>query len=142
MADIAASDVTYAVVNQHQQKAVEGRREGKFSLVFGDGALTYPTGGVPVTKAKLGCPNIIESFIMEGTGANGFIYKYDQANEKIRIYQGDNDAVADGALIELAGGSATPAAATRSSARARLPSAGGSPAWSLTPRAGSAPGGC
>lgn len=112
MADIAAADVTYAVVNQHQQKVVQGRRQGKFSVAFGDGALTYPTGGVPVTKAKLGCPNIIESFIMEGTGANGFIYKYDQANEKIRIYQGDNDGVADGALVELAGGSATPAAAT------------------------------
>ncbi len=112
MADIAAADVTYATVSSHQQKVVQGRRQGKFSLVFGDGALTYPTGGVPVTKAKLGCPNTIESFIMEGTGANGFIYKYDQANEKIRIYQGDNDAVADGALVELAGGSATPAAAT------------------------------
>jgi len=112
MADIAATDVTYAVVNQHQQKVVDGRREGKFSLVFGDGALTYPTGGVPITKGNLGCPNVIESFIMEGTGANGFIYKYDQANEKIRIYQGDNDAGADGPLVELAGGSATPAAAT------------------------------
>lgn len=112
MADIVAADVTYAVVNQHQQKTVQGRRQGKFSVAFGDGALTYPTGGVPVTKAKFGCPNVIESFIFEGTGANGFIYKYDQANEKIRIYQGDNNNAADSELIELAGGSATPAAAT------------------------------
>jgi hypothetical protein len=112
MPDIAAANVTTAVVNQHQQQVSQGRRQGKFSVAFGDGALTYPTGGVPITKAAFGCPNVIESFIFEGTGANGFVYKYDQANEKIRIYQGDNNNAADSELIELAGGSATPAAAT------------------------------
>lgn len=112
MPDIAAANITYAVVNPHQSKVEQGRRKGKFSVAFGDGALTYPTGGVPIAKANFGCPNVIESFIFESPGANGFVYKYDQANEKIRIYQGDNDNVADAALIELVGGAATPAAAT------------------------------
>jgi hypothetical protein len=112
MSDIAAADITYAVVNQHQQQVVEGRRQGKFSIAFGNGTLTYPAGGVPIAKARFGCPNVIESFVLESPGANGFIYKYDQANEKIRIYQGDNNNAADSELVELAGGSATPAAAT------------------------------
>lgn len=112
MADIAATDVVYTI-NQATNKVISGRREAIFSIVFGNGALTYPTGGVPLTAAKLGCPNNIEEFLfMDAANANGFLYKYDATNNKIRIYQGDNDNAADAPGIELIGGSATPAAAT------------------------------
>ncbi len=111
MADIAAADVTYVQLNKEVLDS--GIREYNFTLAFGDGALTYPAGGVPLTAAKLGCPNEIRSLeLFSPASANGLVYKYDQANNKIRIYQGDYTAVAAGPLVELAGGSATPAAAT------------------------------
>ncbi len=113
MADLAASDVTYTVDNQFPTQG--GVKKYKISAAFGDGALTYPTGGVPLTKAKMGVPNVIQSLtVMEAAAGNGFLYKYDESTAKIRIYQGDNDNAADAALIELVGGAATPAAATLS----------------------------
>ena len=111
MADIAATDVVYSlsvkdIVGGNKKRVVA-------SLVFGDGVLTYPAGGVPVTKGKLGLPNVVESLVfVDPASANGFVYKYDLANNKVRIYQGDNDAVADGPLVELVAATATPAAAT------------------------------
>lgn len=110
MAAIAASDVTYSLVRKDIGES--GRRQINASISFGDGALTYPAGGVPLTKAKLGLPNTVDSLVLnDPASANGFVYKYDAANEKLRIYQGDNDNAADAPLIELTG-AATPAAAT------------------------------
>lgn len=111
MADIAASDVTYVMVSRSIDDS--GNKRNVVTTAFGNGTLTYPTGGIPLTKASFGCPNVIKSVaLFSPASANGFVYKYDMANNKIRIYQGDNDAVADGPLVELAGGVATPAAAT------------------------------
>lgn len=109
MADIAASDVTYT--QQSKEIGESGYRELVFKIEFGDGALTYPTGGVPLDKAKLGASNEIRSLVLfDEEDAQGFEYKYDFENNKIRIYQGDNNNAADGPSVELAGGSATPAA--------------------------------
>lgn len=111
MADIAASDVTYVLVSQEIGES--GYKKKVMTVAFGDGVLTYPAGGVPLVGAQLGCPNQIRSLsLFSPASANGFVYKYDQANNKIRIYQGDNDAVADGPLVELVAATAAPAAAT------------------------------
>ena len=58
MANLAATDITVTLLNQRR---VSGRVHNRVKLAFGDAALTYPAGGVPITKGKLGCPNIIES---------------------------------------------------------------------------------
>ena len=111
MPDIANTDVTYSVREQSYQPDM--KKVKVVALTFGDGVLTYPAGGVPLLKGKLGLPVEIQSLTFsDSANANGFLYKYDRANEKIRIYQGDNDNVADAPLIELIGGVATPAAAT------------------------------
>ena len=111
MADIASSDVVYTISKKSLRDS--GQREVSASVAFGNGVLTYPAGGVPLLKASLGLPNVLEQLLLvDPASADGFIYKLDLANEKIRIYQGDNDNVADAALIELVGGAATPAAAT------------------------------
>ena len=111
MADIAASDVTYTL-NAREYSVGEGY-VNDVSLTFGNGALTYPSLGVPLTKGKQGCPNnISRAVFVDAAPANGFLYKYDTANNKIRIYQGDNPNAAAAANIELVGGTATPAAAT------------------------------
>lgn len=114
MADLAASDVTYTEQAKTRQIVGESRTSVVYKLAFGDGAKTYPSGGVPITKANLGLPNDIEEAIMiDSNDANGFVYKYDYENDKIRIYQGDyTNTQADAALVELSGGSATPAATT------------------------------
>lgn len=111
MAAIAAANVTYT----QQGKTIVGEsgyRKFNFVVAFGDGALTYPAGGVPLLKASLGCPNsLMELYVIDPANANGFMYKVDMANLKLRIYQGDNTNVAAAPGVELSG-SATPAAAS------------------------------
>ncbi len=111
MAAISSSDVSYSA---DQRNIVIGDKvkEVPVSISFGDGALTYPAGGIPLDKSKMGMDmELKELLISDDSNGDGFIYKFDQSNSKIRIYQGDNDAVADGPLVEL-GALATPAATT------------------------------
>lgn len=112
MADIAASGVTYTEQSgSHQNGGSQNVRV--FTVAFGDGTDTYPSGGVPITKGSVGCPTDIQSAkILDASDADGFVYKYDMANDKIRIYTADYDATADGALIELTGGATAVSAAT------------------------------
>lgn len=114
MADIGINGVTYARVEGTQKASPsDPRYQAVYNLTFGNATDTYPTGGVPLVAGRLGCPTKVEEFIiMDAADNNGFIYKWDSAANKVRVYQGDNDAGADGALVELAGGVATPAAAT------------------------------
>lgn len=112
MAAIASTDVTYALQEGTQQTSSSSRLQGIYAITFGNGTLTYPAGGVPLTAGKLGCPASLEELLLvDPANANGFVYKYDRTNQKLRIYQGDNDNVADAPLIELLT-SAAPAAAT------------------------------
>lgn len=111
MADIAATDVAYSVSKKTIKES--GQREVLASVVFGNGVLTYPAGGVPLLKAQLGLPNSLAHLtLVDASASDGFVYKLDLANEKIRIYQGDNNNAADAALIELVAATATPAATT------------------------------
>lgn len=111
MADIASGDVTYTVLNN--KRSEDGKRQVNARLQFGDGALTYPAGGIPVAKAKLGCPNTIESLMIYDDGALGYHYSYDHTNQKVRIFRtashghslhlNDGD-VADGATTRINAG--------------------------------------
>lgn len=111
MAAIGAANVTYALQGK-VSKDDASFRHIILNITFGDGALTYPAGGIPLTAGKMGCPSQIKSFsLVSPASANGFVYKYDLTNNKLRIYQGDNPNVAAAPLIELSG-AAAPAAAT------------------------------
>ena len=111
MADIATTDITYSPLGHNLDRKEAGMRKRVFLVSFGDGALTYPSGGVPLEKAKLGVPNEIVDFNLgDHSSGDGFLYKFDVINEKIRIYQGDNNNASDSPLIELVDGVATPAA--------------------------------
>ena len=114
MGAFASTDVT--VTAKATDKHILGKiKMQKATIVFGDGALTYTTGGVPMPdKAYFGMnKEIIGMTFLEGVGAsgNGFVYKYDITNNKMLIYFADYDAGADGALIQYTSGG-TPAAAT------------------------------
>ena len=111
MADIASANVTYALVKQRKEDS--SNKVISLTATFGDGALTYPSGGIPLDKNKMGCPNTILSVMLNNpSSGDGYLYKYDLANNKIRIYQGDNNNASDAPLIELIAATATPAATT------------------------------
>ena len=113
MPDISSSDVVYTLTKQRKEDS--SFKVVSFSVQFGNGTLTYPAGGIPLTKANMGCANNIQSVsVISPASSNGFVYKYDLANNKIRIYQGDNANVASAPLIELVAATATPASATLS----------------------------
>ncbi|MCK6620335.1 MAG: hypothetical protein HUU32_12790 [Calditrichaceae bacterium] len=57
---------------------------------------SYPTGGEPF---ETGLDTVLSANI-EPSG--GYIFKYDYTNRKILAYYADYDAVADGALIQVA----------------------------------------
>ena len=110
MADIASTNVTYTKQSMDIQ---DKYREAVFKLQFGNGILTYPAGGVPLLKAKLGMPNELRSLdLMDMDDSNGLLYKYDFETAKLRIYEGDYAQVGDAPLAELDAGSDAPAATT------------------------------
>ena len=111
MVDIVATDVTYSIFKRSKNE--DNNQKVIADVTFGDGALTYPAGGIPLLRAQLATPRQLASVkFVDASNSDGFLYKYDSTNEKIRIYQGDNDNVADAPGIELVGGVATPAATT------------------------------
>lgn len=112
MAAIATANVTYTI--NKKQIADSGARTFDVSIAFGNGTLTYPSGGVPLLKGSLGCPAVISSFnITNESAGDGFTYKYDATANAIRIYQVPSSAALGSAapLLELTT-AATPAATT------------------------------
>lgn len=104
MADIAASNVTYAKVEGTGAASPGNPRANQVTTItFGDGSLEYPAGGIPLIKGNLGCPTVIESCLI--MGEEGILWTYDYANEKLRGYQtpevSDTDPAAP--LAELTG---------------------------------------
>lgn len=89
MADIAATDVTYTMqVGTAKANPADPRFSGVFKIAFGDSSLTYPSGGIPLTKGKLGCPaNIDELTILDDDDGNGYAYKFNREGNTIKIYQ-------------------------------------------------------
>lgn len=85
MADIAAADVTYTVLNQ--RKMSDSRNLNRIRLAFGDGALLVPAGGIPLTIGKLGCPVIVESLVVVDQGTSGYRFQYDQSAKALVVMQ-------------------------------------------------------
>ena len=86
MADLAAANVTITV--QKRLRAGK-RRRNRCKIEFGDGALTYPAGGIPLPAAKSFAMNggVLEYLILtDSNDASGLIWKYDQDNKKLRAY--------------------------------------------------------
>lgn len=108
MANIAATDITVTILNKRRSDKVRNN----IKLVFGDGTLTYPAGGVPISKKAFGCPNVIESLVVYDR-TTGLGWTYDSTNEKLVASQGGshshslllkNAAVADGATTRVNAG--------------------------------------
>lgn len=97
MANLAATDITVTILDKRR---VNGRSFFNVQLAFGDGALTYPSGGVPITKAKFGCPNVIESLIIYDAGTSGYKWSFDKTNSKLVAMQAPAQTHAHDLLIK------------------------------------------
>lgn len=116
MAAIASTDVTVSLPPRDRDIVPSGPKLMSFpSITFGNGSLTYPAGGVPLPdKSVFGFKKQIDRIFIQQPAANGFVYKYDRANHKIKIFtQGavtgstEAGACGNGALIEDSAGSET-----------------------------------
>ena len=86
MADLVATDVTVSLIQQDQDFLSMGKRVSFPSIAFGDGALTYPAGGIPLPAiGALGMKKEIKRMHIEQP-ANGNNYHYDHTNHKLRIF--------------------------------------------------------
>lgn len=85
MADIAAGDVTYTLVNH--RTLGDSRKMNRVRLAFGNGALTVPANGIPLSKGKMGCPTVVESLVVVDRGTSGYSFMYDQSAEKLVVFQ-------------------------------------------------------
>jgi hypothetical protein len=104
MAQIASSDVTYTeIAGYANANPAQPMGERAFSIAFGNGTLTYTNGGIPLDKAKLGCPGFLHSLVMLDAGSGvGYVAKWNQTANTIRLYQDANiTAAAAAALTEI-----------------------------------------
>jgi hypothetical protein len=90
MADLTAANVTVTLNPEDIDRSPDGRIGIRTfpTVAFGNGALTYPALGVPMPAiGKFGFLRAIKRAYFEQP-ANGFIYHFDRANHKIRIFNG------------------------------------------------------
>lgn len=89
MTALASTDVT-VTVNARDKDIGHGALSkfmGIATIAFGDGALTYPTGGVPLPAIGLfGLQRQVDIGLIESPYGDGYVYKYDPTNHKILIY--------------------------------------------------------
>lgn len=87
MAQLAAANVTYAIVEGTSiAQACDPRFSAVFNVSFGDGTATYTNGGIPLTKAKLGCPAIIQELHIMSNGTSGYVPRWNRTAETIHLY--------------------------------------------------------
>lgn len=85
MADLAAGDVTITV----EERSIQGnKKRNRVKITFGDGALTYPSGGVPLPAiGKFGMMRSLDYLLLsDDDDSKGTIWKYDKENRKLRAY--------------------------------------------------------
>lgn len=85
MTALVAGDVTVTV---NERQIVGKKRRARVTVAFGDGALTYPAGGVPLpTFGSFGMTRNVDFVVLfDPDDASGIIWKYDRTNHKLRGY--------------------------------------------------------
>lgn len=87
MANLEAADVTYTILNTRKLSGSPSRKFNRVRLAFGDASDEYPSGGIPLTIGKLGCPTVVESLSIVDKGTSGYEFKYDQSTAKLVMFQ-------------------------------------------------------
>lgn len=89
MTALASTDVTVTMNARDRDigHGALGKNMGIASVAFGDSALTYPTGGIPLPAiGSFGMQRQLDIGIIEQPPGDGYVYKYDRTNHKIKIY--------------------------------------------------------
>ena len=90
MTDIATGNVTYSGFDPKSSTYL-GPKYGwlrRGTISFGNSALTYPSGGIPLSKTKLGCPHeLVDMIFIEASTNPGNRYEFDRSAGKIRIFE-------------------------------------------------------
>ena len=99
MPDLVAADVTVNLAtlntavgnntNRNYDIEIVGRRKhAHVAIAFGDGAKTYPPGGVPMPDfgSFFLVRNLEDVILTDEASASALEAKYDTANNKIRLY--------------------------------------------------------
>lgn len=100
MADLASSDVTITV---EERRILGNQKRNRVKIVFGNGTLTYPSGGVPMpAKEKFGLPFKLDYLnLLDSDSPSGLQWKYDKTNNKLRGYvQGVKHGAAGSATLD------------------------------------------
>ena len=87
MADLVAGDVTVTVEERYARGGTKRKRH-RVKIAFGNGTLTYPSGGVPMpTYPSFGLTARLDFLNMfDGDDGQGVYWKYDKENAKMRAY--------------------------------------------------------
>jgi hypothetical protein len=102
MPALDADDVTITI----EERRIEGKKKKcRIKIEFGNGTLTYPSGGVPMPAfSSLGLKRNLDFLsIIDSDDAQGIVWKYDKDNNKLRAYiLGVNvDAAGSGTLDDF-----------------------------------------
>ena len=90
MAALTAANVVVALNPEDIDRSPDGRIGIRTfpAVTFGNGVLTYPALGVPMPAiGYFGFNFAIKRTYIENPG-NGYIYSFDRANHKVRIWLG------------------------------------------------------
>ena len=91
MSALTAASVAYTPSGRSYAAGIEdnGTRMKKLKIVFGDATSTYPSGGIPLSNLKnWGFPyEVSEVILTDASNGDGYVYKWDSVNNKLRIYQ-------------------------------------------------------
>lgn len=108
MAQMGTADVTYTKLEYANRGCPSDPTAGYgFTLLFPNGSnVLYTSGGIPLSAGKLGVPAGIKELFLEDDGSSvGYVAKWDQLANTIRLYQsagfGTGSAVAAAALVEV-----------------------------------------
>ena len=87
MADLAADDLTYTLLGEDMTEGSKVRRRFAITTEAGE----YPTGGLPLTNAKMGYNNALESLvILEADAVDGLLdYRWDKSANTIIVFEDD-----------------------------------------------------
>jgi len=134
MTALAATDITLTLSQRDKDIAHRGalKNISIAALSFGDGSLTYPSGGIPLPViGKFGYSRQVDFGSIEPDPDDGYVYKYDRANHKLRVFAQGVTTGATAAAVNENGALAVDVSGAETAVR--LPNTAASTAYSLGP---------
>jgi hypothetical protein len=81
----AITSATYTI--NYKRRLGDSKVINNVSIVFGNGTLTYATGGFALSGGSMGCPNNIESVIVLSNTNSGYVPRWDQATGNMLVFE-------------------------------------------------------